>query len=205
MAKYTTTIKTLLDNGFTFSLQKEDYPIFDENYRETLNNKILNHYMFYEIGFETAELFNFYLKTKMNEIMPVYNTLYLNQKKMLESDLFKNVDMEEQFTGDSTTNSQSNSQNNANSKNLYQDTPQGKIWQTDIENAEYATNFSTNETSNNINDETNATNLNNYIRKTIGNNGNLYPIEILEKIKNNILNIDMLIIDELGELFMKIW
>ena len=35
MSKYTTTIKTLIDNNFDFKMTS--YPIFDENYRETLN------------------------------------------------------------------------------------------------------------------------------------------------------------------------
>ena len=39
MAHYTITIQTLINNGFDFKL--DNYPIFDENYRETLNNKIL--------------------------------------------------------------------------------------------------------------------------------------------------------------------
>ena len=52
MSKYTTTIKTLIDNHFDFKMTS--YPIFDENYRETLNNNILSHYYMSEIGFETA-------------------------------------------------------------------------------------------------------------------------------------------------------
>ena len=51
MAKYTITIKTLIDNNFDF--QMTSYPIFDEQYRNTLNTKILNHYYENEIGFET--------------------------------------------------------------------------------------------------------------------------------------------------------
>ena len=42
MAHYTITIKTLKQNNFNFGLQ--DYPIFNETYRETLNNNILNYY-----------------------------------------------------------------------------------------------------------------------------------------------------------------
>ena len=80
MAKYTITIKTLIDNNFDFKMN--NYPIFDENYRETLNNNILNHYYENEIGFETASLFRFYLNQKLNEIMPYYNEL---QKPTLAS------------------------------------------------------------------------------------------------------------------------
>lgn len=39
-----------------------DYPIFDEAYRNTLNNKIIRHYWMYEIGSETAGLFRWNLR-----------------------------------------------------------------------------------------------------------------------------------------------
>ena len=204
MAKYTTTIKTLLDNGFKLKL--DTYPIFDEEYRNVLNNKIINHYQYiYEIGFETAELFNVMLESKMNEIMPFYNELYKAQKQLLASDLFKNVDITEDFKGNSTSSASSTSNSNGVNKQLFQDTPQGKIFNNDIENSEWATNFTNNESNNQINDESTNNGTNDYIRRTTGNNGNMYNIEILERIKNNLINIDMLIIDDLSELFMKIW
>ena len=37
----------------------------------------------------------------------------------------------------------------------------------------------------------------NYIKRIVGNNGNKYNLEVLNDLKNNFLNIDMLIIDEL--------
>ncbi len=39
MSKYSITIKNLMDNNFDFQMTL--YPIFDENYRNTLNNNIL--------------------------------------------------------------------------------------------------------------------------------------------------------------------
>ena len=71
---YTTRVATLVDDGVTFQL--DDYPIFAEEYRRFLNNKIIEHYMFYEIGYETVSLFNFALGRKMREIMPYYNQRY---------------------------------------------------------------------------------------------------------------------------------
>ena len=79
MAHYTVTIKTLLDNHFDLGLQ--DYPIFNESYRNILNKKIIDHYYMNEIGYETAELFKHFLNSRMNEIMPYYNELYKNQEK----------------------------------------------------------------------------------------------------------------------------
>ena len=69
MAKYTVTIKSLIDNNFNFGL--DSYPIFDENYRETLNENILNYYYESEIGFETAALF----------IMQSNNAVYRKSKE----------------------------------------------------------------------------------------------------------------------------
>ena len=56
-----------------------DYPIFDETYRETLNNKIVRHYWAYEIGSETSGLFRWNLRDAMFMIMPYYNQLYLSE------------------------------------------------------------------------------------------------------------------------------
>ena len=77
MAKYTTLLKTLVESGYKIDLQS--YPIFSENHREELNKKIIEHFYFREIGFETAELFNFHLKRTMNEIMPYYNKLFRSE------------------------------------------------------------------------------------------------------------------------------
>ena len=159
MAHYTITIKTLIDNNFDFKMT--DYPIFDENYRNVLNQKILNHYYENEIGFETAPLFRFYLNNKLNEIMPYYNILYEKQLQLLNN-IDKNVNLVEDFKGtntnESTTNTESESTSNSSgtskNKNLFQDTPQGEISNTDINNQKWATNLTldSNSTSNTIND-----------------------------------------------------
>lgn len=88
MSKYTTELRYIIENNFDIGLK--NYPIFDENYRELLNQKIINHYYFREIAMETAELFKRYLNTTMNEIMPYYNQLY--KSELLEFNPFYNVD-----------------------------------------------------------------------------------------------------------------
>jgi hypothetical protein len=214
MAHYTITIQTLINNNFDFQLDK--YPIFDENYRETLNNKILNHYFDAEIGFETAPLFRHYLLAKLNEIMPLYNIMYEKQKDLLEN-IFGNVNLTETFEGENSNNSnvennsQSNSTGNSNMKNLFQDTPQGELDTTSINNQKWATNLSLNENSTNGNITDNSTSVgnsngtNNYIKKIVGNNGGKYNIELLKEIQNSIINIDIMIINELQDLFMGIF
>lgn len=204
MAKYTITIKTLIDNNFDFKM--DSYPIFDENYRNTLNQNILYHYYENEIGFETASLFRFYLNQKLNEIMPYYNELYKVQKKLIDENLLlNNVNLTETLRGSNTTKTSSTSQSLNNGKNLYQDTPQGQISQTDIDNQTWATNLTLNK--NDIKDESNATGngTNEYIKTIIGNNGGKFNIDVLNDIKNNLMNIDLMIINELNDLFMGIF
>ena len=204
MAKYTITIKTLIDNNFDFKMN--NYPIFDENYRETLNNNILNHYYENEIGFETAPLFRFYLNQKLNEIMPYYNELYKVQKKIIDENLLlNNVNLTERLTGSNTTNTSSTSQSSSKGKNLFQDTPQGEISNTEIDDQKWATNLTLN--NNSINDTSNATGsgTNEYLKTIVGNNGDKFNIDVLNDIKNNLMNIDLMIINELNDLFMGIF
>ena len=205
MAKYTITIKTLIDNNFDF--QMTNYPIFDENYRKTLNNNILHHYYENEIGFETAPLFRFYLNQKLNEIMPYYNELYKAQKKLIDDNLLlNNVNLTEELKGKNTTTTSSTSQSTNKGKNLFQDTPQGNISQQDI-NAQnvYATNITLNDNSINDNSSANGSGTNEYIKTIIGNNGGKFNIDILNDIKSNLMNIDLMIINDLNELFMQIF
>ena len=82
MGVYTIEVKELLQLGFHFKL--DTYPIFNEDYRSYLNQKIINHFYFREIGAETPDRFNFYLERKMREIMPLYNQLY--QSTLIEYD-----------------------------------------------------------------------------------------------------------------------
>lgn len=57
----------------------QNYPIFDDEYRTGLNKKIFYHYYLREIGAETPERFEFYLRRTMNENMPYFNKLYKSE------------------------------------------------------------------------------------------------------------------------------
>lgn len=222
MSKYTTTIYNLKQMHFDFGLN--DYPIFDEAYRTTLNNEILDFYLMAEIGFETPALFKHYLNSTMRLIMPKYNAMYVAQSQLATNPL-GNVDLTETSTRekeiDTTTNSTSNgngsstSTSTADGKNLFQDTPQGELSTTDLDNQRWATNLtltkngitdeSNTTTSNNINGSENKDSVEEYTRHLIGNNGRKYNVEIYAKLVNEFRNIDQLIIGELRECFMGIY
>lgn len=293
MATYTVEIRTLVENHFDLGLK--NYPIFDEKYREGLNNKIINHFYFREIGFETAGLFKFYLNQKMSEIMPYYNQLY--KSELLKFNPFYNVDkattndgikngnssrvgnsnttgtsefennadnsniktdnsMSVNENGSSTKNSTSETGNNSNTdlnntKKVHSDTPQGLLSINNIENEIYASdadyntdvknnisthyNASANEAIQTGNGVTNSSNnssetnlvhtkgnnsnnitvdnidntINNstesYLSHVIGKEGSETYSEMLLKYRNTFINIDMMIIDELNELFMNVY
>lgn len=202
MAHYTITIKSLKDNNFDFGLQ--NYPIFNETYRDILNNNILNYYFENEIGFETAELFKFYLNNTMQLIMPKYNEMYKAQEKTLLN-IFGNVDLYETSNRKNQNKINTTTNSNSDNKNLFQDTPQGQLDFTELENQNWATNYTMNKTKINDTSYNEGNNNEDYERSVKGNNGNKYNIELLNDIKNNLMNIDLLIINELNDLFMGIY
>jgi hypothetical protein len=231
MSKYTTELRWIVENGY--DLQLNEYPIFDENYRQKLNQKIINHYYFREIGFETVGLFRFYLKQTMNEIMPYYNQLY--ESALLEIDPLNTINFTEtltrtkigndtkNFNEDTTVNSNgdsnSNSTKNTNFKDVESDTPQGMLSIGNIEGELYASyaRISKNEDTTNStahqettdtqkrkNDEKiNREDNENYTRTEKGNRES--QSELLMKYRQTFLNIDMQVINELNDLFMGLY
>lgn len=201
MSKYTITIRKLIQNGFKFNL--DNYPIFDESYRGTLNKKILDHYLMSEIGLETPALFNHYLGSKMNEIMPYYNTLYQKQTALINN-LENNVNITESFNRNIDNSSSQATTTSSDGKTLFEDTPQGRLVQSSMEDMDHATNINFSKASDSANSTSTGNSTEDYIKTVVGNNGGKYNIDLLKEIKNNLLNIDVMIINELSDLFMGI-
>lgn len=78
MAFVTPQLRRVLDMGYDLGLK--NYPIFSESHRQELNEKIVNHFRYREIGFETIHQFIFALNRKMFEVMPFYNQLYESEE-----------------------------------------------------------------------------------------------------------------------------
>ena len=89
MAIYTTQLRSIVEqcqaeyhvgpDDFTVAYARlglDDYPIFDETYRQGLNDKIIRHFYFREIGEETVARFRWRIRATMWEQMPYYNQLY---------------------------------------------------------------------------------------------------------------------------------
>lgn len=83
MGNYTTRLKSLLDSGFNIWDTDNPFPIYDENHRAALKQKIIDNYYMQEIGFETPQTFKHYLNTRMRTIMPYYNSKYAALEKFM--------------------------------------------------------------------------------------------------------------------------
>ena len=127
-----TKIKNLASAGRT-SIFDFEYPLSTHVDKEDFEVMILNHFLMRRIGYETLNAFKIALNVKMNEIMPMYNKL------------FDALDGWNIFTsGESVTETGSNSLNNiSSSSNIsdrrYSDTPQQQL--TNVQNGTYITDY----------------------------------------------------------------
>lgn len=251
MSNYTIELRNLIDNNFDFGLTSADYPIFDESYRATLNSKILNHFKFREIGFETAELFKVYLNRTMNEIMPLYNQYYksalitFNPLYNMDVSTTRNTTNSGTNSGSSTLETSGNGTNTSESKNdttntvaknqtqnnktAESTTPQSLLSYDDITGISHASKGgfenvvsngnetttivgdikdTTTNTTNGTNTSTNQNSINSvnsYSEHVIGSTSAASNSRLLNEFRSTFLNIDMMIIEELNDLFMGVY
>lgn len=295
------SIDTVLD-GCRDKIFDFDFPIFDEEYRPTLENKILKHYYTREIGCETVGLWKHFLCTRLNEIMPYYNQLYKSElikfNPMYDTDLTtdyqkvdngsneKTSDFTEQgaFTENdatvgsdtfstkgrtnesgigkdtSTSHSETDDDNTHTPTNkndhweYFSDTPEGqlqgvqqmnylttalhttddstgsevtddrhtendtnnvsenitnKVGNTDNEGVNNSTSKTdkdgTNNKSGNANSNELIKNVEDYLHHVVGKSGGVSYSKLLEEYRKTFLNIDMMIINDLRDLFMNLW
>lgn len=182
-----------------------DYPIFDETYREELNNKIIRHYYMREIGAETFALFKLYLRRTMIEIMPYYNKLY--ESELLTIDPTNDHDMHYDRVWEDFSDNDSTSGSADSNRNVYQDTPMSLLNNDvngpTVQHLDYATNVTYDSGSANSTGSSDTTRDGTSSDHEYGHKQ--FQGDLLMKYRETFLNIDMLIIDELEVCFMKLW
>lgn len=183
--------------------------LFDATYKSVLFPKILLHYYTREIGFETVGLWKLKLNTKLKEILPYYNKLY--ESELLKFDPMHNVDLERthivQHVGEDEGADVRQNKNDGTVRNLYSDTPQGAL--NGVESEEYLTDARKVTTDNSDTTVGQSNGRNSYTdvyqELLAGNNGSSNYAKLLRDFRDSFLNIDMMIINELSGLFMKLW
>lgn len=235
MSKYTTEVRFICETaaGFTesqgynkidqviagclSSVFDFDFPIFDENYRSVLETKILRHYYTREIGLETVGLWKHFLCMRLNEIMPYYNQLYASAA--LEFNPMYNVKYDVTHRGSNAGTMSEDISDDRNRENEYNDdtidkfsdTPQGGLngvindnYLTTARKVESEGTGSEDETYTRDRDVT-TSNTDQYLRHIEGNNGSRTFSELLKQYRETFINIDMMIINDLNDLFMGVW
>lgn len=219
--KLTLELRELVENGV--NIWDFDYPSFYTGEdKKNFEKKVIDHYYFRQIGQETPGRFLHYFQSRIREIMPYYIRMYESVKLMddLENP-FDNVDVtetfEEETTGQSIAQStgQSSGTDNRTSEgsneHRFSNTPQGTIDNLDNymteasrDNANNTDTFNTSaESSGESSSESSGTVKHTLTRK--GNQGvNTYAHDIMEY-RKSLIDVDMMIINNLQDLFLGVY
>lgn len=215
------------ENGQPFKLWDFDYPSYYKNEAKTaFEQKVIDHYLFHQIGVETVARFKHNFKTRIREIMPYYIQMYKSVEIMDGiDDPFGNVDITETFeqTSSGTSSGTSSSTETGektdtktageNTERRFSNTPQGSINNIDdymteatredkdqtetIESDGTITNTGSSESENS------GTVKHTLTRK--GNQGvNTYAHDMIE-FRQSFINVDMMIIGALHDLFLLVY
>ena len=178
----------------------ENLELFDSGYKEILLPKILLHYYTREIAFETVGLWILKLNTKMEEILPYYNQLY--RSEMLKFDPLHNFNLVRSHVEQGRADSHGNSAGSNSKTNSYSDTPNGAL--TGVMNDQYLSSASRSTGSNASNYTTESSDGRFWQEMIKGNSGHNMS-QLLLDFRKTMLNIDMDVIDDLKDLFFKLW
>lgn len=227
----------------------DEYPIFAESYRKKLNDKIIEHYYFKEIGCETLARFRWYMRTKMNEVMPKFNVMYEAQNSIVDPLTNRNLGYDEiwhidedggtdtlrdGYNGYGRTEHRENGGKDTQlagatkEKVVHSETPMNEISTQAVENGNYATDVtytwregeragesvyggttdietggrdtSGSDTKYMRGLDTDGTKRHN----DIGYDG-VSPTALLAELSEKFSNIDLMVIESLGDLFMGLW
>ena len=233
--EYTETLGNLIALGYDtddkLHLSVDYYPIYDENHRGELNEKIIRHYALREIGQETAQQFIFYLGVTMAEIMPYFNERYKTLD--MEYNPLQSVDMttdsengsesqsssKASSTQDSTSSSSSKSDNasTTTSKSFDSDVPQAGVVGDFARYASHANESqadSSGTASSSQDSASHATShsATDYQHDASNSKGKSHvsgrsqsAMSLVQEYRNAIINVDMEIVRSLEPCFMQVW
>lgn len=205
-----------------------DYPLFDPAHRDELNTKIVRRYYMREIGLETFGLFKFYLRARMMEIMPYYNRIY----KVIDDDFNPLTNWNMEYTDDWTVNtdrlddwrnqnangSTSSSSDTSDNRSIFQDTPMSMLDEpgnNPVSNLQYATNVTydhgTGSTSSKSDSEGTASGTSKRDNDEVGTRKrteigykDITFVDLLKKYLDAVIDVDVMVVDDLKDLFMGI-
>ena len=207
MSKYTLELRYIYEDE-NFKLFDFPYNLYDNDLKPWFEEKFFQHFMFYEIGFDTIGMFKQRLMSKLNDIFPYYKQLYETEIRTKGIDFMLNKDLKESYVRELTSNSNSNQESNVTSNSL---STAGQLTPSLIANSQKIDKFmdsaqkdnsSSNSTSTG---ESNGNSREEYTLTSQGNIGITSSAELLTKWRETLLNIDLMIFEECNDLFMQIF
>ena len=207
MSKYTLELRYLYKDK-KFKLFDFPYNLYDNDLKPWFEEKFFQHFMFYEIGFDSVAMFKQRLMSKLNDIFPYYKQLYETEIAAKSVDFLLNKDLKESYVRELTSNSNSTQESNATSNGL---STAGQLTPSLISNSQKIDKFM--DTAQKDESSSNATSTGDstgnskeeYALTSQGNIGITSSAELLDKWRQVLLNIDLMIFEECNDLFMQIF
>lgn len=210
---YPVPAQTVIYNGKTATVP------FD---KKAFEQKIIDHYRFRQIGQETVGRWLHYFRTRIREIMPYYIQLYEFEAKWFNiEDPLESYNLTEIFdqessgtgtvTGNTTSESSGSSEITQNNTKKFSDTPQGSISNLDnylteatVDNGDGSETNTVNGsgTSEQTSEDTGT------VKHTLTRRGNIgvQPLgSEVTNIRDAFINIDLMVINELKDLFLQVY
>lgn len=212
-SKYTLQLYYIYKDD-SYNLFDQPYNLYNNELKPYFEEKFFQHFMFYEIGFDNINIFKQHLISTLNDIYPKYKQLYETEIRCQNIDFMLNKDLKESYirklNGESEGNSQASSSSDntstSNDLSIANDTPQNKIDDLDkyMTSASKSNSNSTNNSTSNANNtiKNKSNNIEEYELISQGNIGVTSSAELLEKWRNVLINIDLMIFKELENLFL---
>lgn len=186
-----------------------DFPIYDESYRLTFENKLIRHFYFHEINITSIGRWKFMLREKLNLIMPVYNKMYeavaIKYDPLIDTQMHETYTRNNNLTSDSSTNGNVTQKDTSNNSQVYSDLPQ-----TTLHGGDYATNSTQNEgTANSTQNASQTANATSNNKETYEHDNTGFSSRsqqaLLMEYYESLRNVDEMVFNELRELFMLIY
>lgn len=201
MAQVTVELGDLLNNTY-FRLFDFNYTFSDLKFKKELEQAVIDHYYFYEIGQETPDAFKHRFRTRWLRIIGGYNDLY--NTTLLKYDILSNYSVSEAIEQLNTSN---NTQDTTGNSSSYSDSnSQGSDYpQQPIAGGDYLSDANKTTVDSEINDTTKSVGSTTaemeYQKKIEGLTGSTYP-DLIKKHRDNIINIKDMIIQEMKPCFI---
>ena len=207
MSKYTLELRYLYKDE-NFKLFDFPYNLYNNDLKPWFEEKFFQHFMFYEIGFDSVAMFKQRLMSKLNDIFPYYKQLYETEIACKNIDFMLNKDLKESYVRELTSNSNSTQESNVASSGL---STAGQLTPSLISNSQKIEKFmdtaQKDESSSNstATGESTGNSIEEYTLTSQGNIGITSSAELLAKWRDVLINIDLMIFEECNDLFMQIF